>query len=224
MHTLSELMTMLHSLTPQRPMSRQMQDDFIEYGSACLPYLIPLLQSDLTYASVEAAALLGAIGDPSVIPLLRSLIDSPNEDVQIESLVALVQLRDPDHGWYIHALDHPSWLRRFSACIILGGFCAIEALPQIRMVCQDIQPEVRRIAAITLAILDDPEAFRYLEPLCTDSDPMVRATTFQALERLREPRGLALARVALEDSNQRVRESAQVYGQAFDLPGLDLED
>jgi|GEM_PF-1346052 len=141
----------------QHPEMEKAKDAFWAAGSASLPYLLPLIDDGTTWAASEACELVGILGDPVAIPVLRNALgrDSNIPELDIDILTALRQLHDSGGPWIYPMLNDPSPKRRGFACQYVGITQDYEALPLIISLLNDPDPRVRSFAVDTLAVFKD---------------------------------------------------------------------
>lgn len=151
----------------QHPEMEKAKDAFWAAGSASLPYLLPLIDDGTTWAASEACELVGILGDPAAIPVLRKALgrDSNIDGLDVEILGALEQLHDCGGPWIYPMLNDPSPKRRGFACQYIEITQDHNATPLIIALLEDPNPNVRRFAVRTLAKIKDGKPSAVIDPL-----------------------------------------------------------
>ncbi len=112
-----------------------------------------------------AADSLGKIGDPEALPALRNALGSEENMLRAYAVSALSRFPDEDNTGILQQALRDSFLRTRE--VALNGVASgkvVSALPAVRyMVQNDPEESIRRKAVTTLAELDSPEAWEFLQ-------------------------------------------------------------
>jgi len=123
------------------------------------------------------------IGGPSVRPL-AGLLEDPSENLRMEAIAALGQMKDPSAtAALIAALKSPDAGVRSRAAFGLGKTKDKDGVEPLIAALQDAEPDVRQQAAFALGQMDDPRKIEALTAVLDDPDPTVRAAASNALQR-----------------------------------------
>ncbi|KPL85269.1 hypothetical protein SE18_16435 [Herpetosiphon geysericola] len=116
---------------------------------------------------MEACELVGILGDPVSIPVLRKALgrDSNIDGLDVEILGALEELHDPGGPWIYPMLNDPSPKRRGFACQYVGIVRDHQALPLIISLLDDPDEDVRRFAVNSLVKFKDDKPSTLVDPI-----------------------------------------------------------
>lgn len=119
-------------------------------------------------------------------------------------------------------LDHPDWKKRYAALQQMKP--TLENLPLLAKAIRDPQSSVRRLAAVYLGDIREPEALPYLFQALRDDSVSVRRTAGDTLSDIGDPAAIGPMTEALRDKNKLVRWRAARFlyeaGDETALPAL----
>jgi HEAT repeat protein len=173
-------------------------------------------------ASVEsranAARALGILRGKAAIPDLLEALNSKDDRLMYESLIALQKIRDPSAGpglaFLLRDLDEKVQIAALQATGILRNQ---SALPDVRDVLDHARSsKVRREALTTLAMISDPADHGVFLRYLNDRDDALRAAGAEGLARLKN----SADRPALEKAFEAERNSNARLSIAFALVSL----
>ncbi|CAK4858433.1 unnamed protein product [Aphanomyces euteiches] len=101
------------------------------------------------------------------------------------------------------ALDNEDWHKRYAALRSLRP--TLEALPLLAKALNDPHMSVRRMAAVYIGDIKDPQVLPYLYQALTDRSPAVRRTAGDTLSDLGDPAAIGAMTHALKDTSKIVR-------------------
>jgi HEAT repeat protein/cyclophilin family peptidyl-prolyl cis-trans isomerase len=175
-----------------------------------LPALLAFARGDGSYARAFAAKGLGALKDPSAVPVLLPLVDpaASNSGVTIESIRALGRIGDPRAAKaFLSVLRVPGVgaMVRAETLLALGGLPADPETQEYFVdYLADPSPVVRAAAIQALAKVDDDSFMTVLSGLDPDSHWSVRAQLAGILATKDPARALPRLTRMLTDTDQRV--------------------
>ncbi|MFW6050363.1 MAG: HEAT repeat domain-containing protein [Myxococcota bacterium] len=152
---------------------------------------------------------LGHVGGAGAAEAVRNAFDDPDATVRQQAVLAAARLGDVEP--VRRALEDPRPEMRFQAA---GAFAALrpeEALPALRPLVADGDPEVRTAAVEAMGGLGT-EARGSLAPALGDPSPEVRWAAAVALAELGDDRGAGVLRANLTDRD-RVVDAAEALGR-----------
>jgi beta-lactamase regulating signal transducer with metallopeptidase domain/HEAT repeat protein len=150
-----------------------------------------------------------------VADALLTALNDENEDVRVQALAALAEMRDPRAipGLVKASRDASADVREL-ALTALMQFDAPEAADAATAALEDASPDVRERAARLVASLASrgrmprAQALSALLPLLKDVNPDVREQAAAALGSLADPEAINALTAALKDADADVREGA----------------
>jgi hypothetical protein len=101
------------------------------------------------------------------------------------------------------AMEDPDWHKRYAALSALHP--TLEALPLLARALDDPHMSVRRIAAVYIGDIKDPQVLPYLYHALADKSPAVRRTAGDTLSDLGYPAAIGAMAQALKDNSKIVR-------------------
>ena len=119
-----------------------------------VPMLVQLVRQGSVQNRIQAAFLLGQIGDRDAIKSLLNALDDPCRDVRIQAGIALACLGDErgQHAAWAALIGEPQWIRYYA---VLGLSCL--NTDRIRQDLKQIQPQQPEFIRTTItAALDQP--------------------------------------------------------------------
>lgn len=187
----------------------QIIDPFVEVP---LPVIQVLGHQARAGASVEsranAARALGILRGRAAIPDLLEALNSKDDRLMYESLIALQKIRDPSAGpglaFLLRDLDEKVQLAALQATGVLRNQ---SAAPQVRDVLDHARSsKVRREALTTLAMIADPADHSLFLRYLNDRDDALRAAGAEGLARLKNSADLpVLEKVFESERNTNTR-------------------
>jgi HEAT repeat protein len=169
-------------------------------------------------ASVEsranAARALGILRGKAAIPDLLQALNSKDDRLMFESLVALQKIRDPSAGpglaFLLRDLDEKVQLAALQATGILRNQ---SAAPDVRDVLDHSRTvKVRREALTTLAMIADPADHGVFLRYLNDRDEGLRAAGAEGLARLKNPADRPLLEKAFETERNNNARLSMAFG------------
>jgi HEAT repeat protein len=131
-------------------------------------------ESEVACALIEALA---AVGDSTILPLVRSHLESPSVEARLSALEAAARFKD--EGCFEQAADDDSpRVRRRAAILAAAGGIGFAALSRGA---GDKDPSVRRVAVLGLAAASGPNAQAALLSALDDGDASVRRAAAKGL-------------------------------------------
>ena len=202
---------------------------WFERAAACGADAIPALQLTIetgpVSTAVRAAEALGAIGDPSVIKLLRGCLRSPEPAICIAAADALGKVGGREavealSGCLISNLPQ----LRAASVQALGRLGAAEVTGSICKMLEDKEWEVRREAAAALGKLNNLEALEPLGKALEDADSDVRDAAALSLGKMGNRRAVGPLIMALKDEVTSVRRIAAASLSRIDPDWVSLPE
>ena len=172
-----------------------------------LPALLALAREENAYTRVFAVKGLGALKDPSAVPVLMPLLSSGERPVLIEAIRALGRIgaaaaAEPLLRMIRENATNPTV--RLEAVAAIGGVRAPGVADTLTDLLSDPAPAVRASAVRALAALDTENFVIILSGLDPDPNWSVRAALASVLGTLPPEIGLPRLMSMLNDSDQRV--------------------
>lgn len=166
----------------------------------------------------NAARAVGILRGKQAVPDLLEAIQTKDDNVMFESLIALQKIRDPAAGPRIVFLARDLNERvQIAAIETMGILRAKEAVPQLQSVFNDSSSDrVRRASLSSLAMLAQPESRPFFERGFTDRNDYVRAAAAEGFGRLQNPADRPMIEAAF---NEETRMPARL-AEAFALVSL----
>jgi hypothetical protein len=165
-----------------------------------IPKLVELLDHQQWMVVDEAIKALGALGDASVVPPLRSLLADDVDWVRLRAAEALADIGGPEALEALwHEFEHRRFPRIGHIASALAAF-APDVIPRLVAAAADPDPNRRYWAAVALGSTGDERVAATLERLqaedrgATVFDGEVRAAAKKALRTLRRIRAAIAAR------------------------------
>jgi HEAT repeat protein/cyclophilin family peptidyl-prolyl cis-trans isomerase len=172
-----------------------------------VPALLALTNESNPYTRAFAVKGLGAMDAHEALPVLRTLLQSGDHGVLVETIRALGRIGEPSDGAALLKLVQDPKADpqlRLEAVSALGRFKEPPVVDTLLDMLSDPSPAVRA-AALRATATADPENFMtVLSGLDPDSHWSVRAALAQVLGTLAPERGLPRLTEMLHDSDQRV--------------------
>jgi hypothetical protein len=166
----------------------------------------------------NAARALGILRGQAAIPDLLEALNSKDNRLMYESLVALQKIRDPAAGpglaFLLHDLDEKVRMAALDATGILRNQ---SAAPQVRdAIDHPLTPKTQRAALNALAMLADPADHGVFLRYLNDRDDGLRAGGAEGLARLKNPAD----QMALDKAFEAERNSSARLSEAFAIVSL----
>ncbi len=192
----------------------------IRHDSSAVEPLIQCAATGSDSLQYISAQLLGQIGDPRALPVLKTLAGDSNEHVRRAALVALGSIADRETVGYLAVILSEDTLPdlRAAAAEGLGESGDTLAIPALVHALEDTVWSVRKQAVVALHRLWTPHAEDALaRVLVQDSEEIVRFVAAQSLGQRRAVSARDALRAALSDSSVWVRaEAARSLGMLGD--------
>jgi HEAT repeat protein len=168
----------------------QVIDGYVEVPLPVIQVLGRQARGGVSFESrANAARALGILRGQAAIPDLLEALNSKDNRLMYESLVALQKIRDPAAGpgiaFLLHDLDEKVRIAALDATGILRNQ---SAAPQVRdAIDHPLTPKTQRAALTTLAMLADPADRGVFLRYLNDRDDGLRAASAEGLARLKNP-------------------------------------
>lgn len=137
-------------------------------------------------------------------------IEAAYDQTRLDQLVERALTDDPssaDDEWdeeqIQQALSDPDWRRRYQALERMTP--TLDKLPFIEQALQDEKQAIRRLAVVTLGLMERKEVLPFLIQALKDPSPIVRRTAGDTLSDLGYQEAIPAMCQALKDSNKLVR-------------------
>lgn len=153
--------------------------------------------------------------DPAVVAAVEEKLKDPSPDVRMFAVSALGKIGGPGSVPALVALARPSGQALVQPSLkknvvrSLGKIGGKEASEAVRTFLSDPDPNLRALAAETLAALKDSGAVPVLKPLLADPSPAVRSAAAFALGELGGKDDAAALAAAFKDQSSWVQEEAK---------------
>jgi cyclophilin family peptidyl-prolyl cis-trans isomerase/HEAT repeat protein len=191
------------------------------------PALLHLLGAKGRYTRAFAAKGLGAVGDRSVVPALRALLEpsaGAGLELSVQAVRALAQLRANEVAEPLIRLaadpsTHPNL--RLEAVTALGVLRSSDALPLVQDLLSSEWPAMRSAALRAVAAIDQESFIFVLASLEPDRDWHVRSTLASLLGQLPAEISLERVRGMLRDEDKRVWPAALGALARLRAPGIE---
>jgi HEAT repeat protein len=161
----------------------------------------------------NAARAVGILRGREAVPDLLEALQTKDDNVLFESLIALQKIRDPDAGPRIFFLVRDLNERVQIAAIETTGLLkAKEAAPQLQSVFDSASSDrVRRATLSALAMLADPASRPYFQRGFSDKDDQVRAAAAEGFARLQNPADRPMIEKAFNAEKKMPARLAQAF-------------
>jgi HEAT repeat protein len=166
----------------------------------------------------NAARAIGILRGRAAVPALLEAIQTKDDNVIFESLIALQKIGDPSAGPRIVFLARDLHERvQIAAIDTMGLLKAKEAVPNLQSVFDSSSSDrVRSAALSSLAMLADPGSRPYFQRAFNDKNEQVRAAAAEGFARLQTPSDRPMIEKEFNDE----RKMAPRLAQAFALVSL----
>jgi HEAT repeat protein len=197
----------------------QIIDGYVEVPLPVIQALGRQARGGVSFESrANAARALGILRGQAAIPDLLEALNSKDNRLMYESLVALQKIRDPAAGpgiaFLLHDLDEKV---RIAALETTGILRNQSAAPQVRdAIDHPLTPKTQRAALTALAMLADPADHAIFPRYLNDRDDGLRAAGAEGLARLKNPAD----RPALEKAFEAERSANARLSMAFAIVAL----
>lgn len=153
-----------------------------------------------------AIGALGKVADERAIPMLKSLLDHPDDIVKREAIEALAQIGRPSFSELIKPfLDSENDALREAAAESMYYLRDPGAIPKLTVLsAKDPVSLVRKKSLMALGIHKDEKAFQALLKAAYDQDPTVRTVSVDWIGRSGNKMGAATLRRKIKDQDVRV--------------------
>lgn len=193
----------------------------LSMGQAAAASLIKALDSTNDTVIIVAIRSLRWLGEPGATSRLICLINSPNQDIQIESLETLkdcpVKEIIPDLNRLLLHENHDISSRAAEA---LGKFPLSTLQPLLEKILISADTAARKQAAVLLGNLQSGNDIDLLSTLAADHEQVVRCAALKVIGKRRLKKGLHLIHRALADTESQVREAAVMALADFGEPNF----
>ena len=196
--------------------------------AAVQPFLARLLAALRTADTLESSAIvavLGHVGDTSVIPELSSLLDDP--ELRAAATGAIRRITKDQDDALLRALASPNPATRAAVLPVVNTLRAAEA---VRALIDDDEAETRAQACETLARIGDTAAVPRLFAALEDDSPRVAHAATAAIQALGVPETAGLTIAALASPSPAARRHALRivaslgFSEAFDAVRRAVDD
>jgi HEAT repeat protein len=197
----------------------QIIDAYVEVPLPVIQALGRQARGGVSFESrANAARALGILRGQAAIPDLLEALNSKDNRLMYESLVALQKIRDPAAGpgiaFLLHDLDEKVRIAALDATGILRNQ---NAAPQVRdAIDHPLTPKTQRAALNALAMLADPADHGVFLRYLNDRDDGLRAGGAEGLARLKNPAD----QMALDKAFEAERNSSARLSEAFAIVSL----
>ncbi len=139
-------------------------------GVDAIPMLSELIRSGETSIQIQAATILGEIGDPAALPVLLQILPSKHYKVQVAAALALGKIGDKNIlPQLLNTLSDDDPDVRIAVAQAIGKFRVPHTYLNLADLLDDPEINVRQAAAQTLAETDDASVIPYLVEALHDS-------------------------------------------------------
>jgi HEAT repeat protein len=169
-------------------------------------------------ARANAARAIGVLRGRAAVPELAQALQTKDDDVIYESLIAMQKIRDESAGpraaFLIRDLHEPV---QIAAIETVGLLKTRQSIPDLQRVYNETSSKsVRRAALTALAMMPDPSSRPYFQRAFSDKDEGVRASAAEGFARLKE----ASDRAMLDRAFNEEKKMAPRLALAFALVSL----
>jgi HEAT repeat protein len=197
----------------------QVIDPYVEVRPEIIAALGKLVTGGISMESrANAARALGILRGKAAVPELTKALQSDDDQVILESLLALQKIRDPESApalsFLVLDMNPQIQLAAIETAGLLGNR---EALPRLRRAFDNTEDKnVRRAALAAIAMLRDPGSRQLFLQYMNDKDEELRAAAAEGLARLKNEADLpAIQKVYASEGKMPPR-----LAQAFALVSL----
>ncbi len=182
----------------------------LDIGPSAIPLVIAELERRSPQSWASMVYLLGAFGDPRVVPILRRELTRELGLVYLEILYALTLAGDPDAPLLALRSTHAttSFAPDATAMDYIGGVLGPAAVPLLVREIPRRGQEARIAGLGALGTVGDAAAVPFLLDWSRQPNPVDRRYAVMALARIGDPRGAPRVVEALADPEGAVREAA----------------
>jgi HEAT repeat protein len=153
-------------------------------GSAVLEPVLKAVKEGTPFARAYALTVLGAAGDPRVMPLAVEALNDPAREVRASAARCLFFFRDPATApALLQRLDDPDTEVRCAAASTLGFIQGVDVVPELMALYERSDSESRMAALRALGQIGDPRSLQLARDALLDKDKSVRKTAKLALAR-----------------------------------------
>lgn len=182
----------------------------IETGSEAIPLVIEELERQHRRTWPASVLMLGAIGDPRVLPILEKELESQSDRTYVEVLYAMSLAGD--ESALVRALRSTAATASFepgaTAIDFIAGSRGGEAVPILIAEIPRRARSARAAALGALGTICDDRAVDFLLKWSRREDVIDRRFSLMALARIGDPRAVPRLLEALDDPDGKVREAA----------------
>ena len=135
----------------------------------------------------RAIEAVGPISSPQVQDLIREMYDSDDEEVRASAVYAMGRSGDDEWlSFIVDEMENPSPMMRYEAATAAGRLSNEDVIPDLmRLVENDIDPDVQSAAVNALGIIGGPRGEEALQRCLKHADERVQAAAQDALEYIR---------------------------------------
>ena len=154
-------------------------------------------------ARANAARAAGILRDKAAVPALETSVRAQDNQLIIESLIALQKIHDPSAGPKIASATHDLDDRvQATALETAGVLHCLTCAPDIRTALTNARNmRIRRAALETLAMLAVPGDRHTFQQYASDQDADLRASAMEGLGRIRDPEDFPSLEQAYNETN-----------------------
>jgi HEAT repeat protein len=155
-------------------------------------------------ARANAARAIGVLRGAAAVPELAQALQTKDDDVIFESLIAMQKIRDESAGpraaFLIRDLHEPV---QIAAIETVGLLKTRQSIPDLqRIYSESSSKKVRRAALTALAMMPDPSSRPYFQRAIVDRDEGVRASAAEGFARLKQATDRSMLDAAFNDEKK----------------------
>jgi HEAT repeat protein len=164
-------------------------------------------------ARANAARAAGILRGNAAVPDLVQALQTKDDDVIYESLIALQKIRDESAGPRVAFLIRDLHERvQIAAIETVGLLKARQSVPDLQRVFDNASSDrVRRAALTALSMMPDPSSRPWFQKAFTDKDEGVRASAAEGFARLKNEADRPLLEKAFSDERKMPARLAQAF-------------
>ena len=174
--------------SPKLDIRQQAIENLVNLGSAAVPDLITVMQTQTGRKAWQTASVLAQINDARWIPPMRAMVKSQNITLASVAAAALEQFGAQEVDTLLRALPNaPTLVQMQIASILerLGDKRAVQ--PLMRLLRKTDSSDLRHVVIHALGTLGDARALPLIQHFSDDDNVHVRKRAHDAITRLREP-------------------------------------
>lgn len=185
-YQVEELLSLLKSISAEERIKAT--EALINFGEEALPSLIQILNANNSLSSLNAAQILGRIGDPKAIVALTNAVRKKDNELSQVAAIALANIGEASLNSIIDLLNSEDPIIVAWSLRALGHLGSEKALPYLIQTSNSPNTLLRYWAVDALGKIKDNRAFDALVICLKDENVLVQCEAVWALSKLEDTR------------------------------------